>query len=336
MTLGIRKAVHQTVGRQIQQWLNTRIPASSLVRLDHRSIFIFPSRAGGVFLAMLVVLLLAAINYQNNMLYAFTFLLGSVFAVSILHSYRNLAGLVIQFESADGCFPGETAQFRLLLNQGGGRWSDALELRWKQHGEEGFVPHVGEDGLQVSLGYPASRRGLLYPGRLLVQSFYPFGLVRTWTWLDLTAQAPVYPKPVAAPPTPSEGGAEDGESRVVAGSGDYQGLRQYTPGDSLKHIAWKQFAQKGEFFTKEFGSQQGMSQWLDFDDYRGLDLERRLAALAERVVALSAIQQSFGLRLPGIEIGMGTGRGHRDQCLTALALYGFEPAPATRHRQRGS
>ena len=335
MTLASRKTLRQSVEQRMQAWLGIRIPASSFVRLDHRSIFIFPSRAGGIFLAMLVVLLLAAINYQNSMRYSFTFLLGAVFAVSILHSYRNLAGLSVQLESAEGCFPGEVAQFRVRLNQDKGRSSEALELRWKQQGEGDFVPRVDEEGLQVSLGYPARKRGLLCPERLLVQSFYPFGLVRTWTWLDLQARAPVYPKPVEAPPTMNEGGTDEGETRLVRGSGDYQGLRQYTPGDSFKHIAWKQFAHKGEFFTKEFASHHGMSQWLNFDDYRGLDVERRLAALAERVVALCATQQSFGLRLPGGEIGVGSGRAHRDQCLTALALYGIEPMASSVHPRWG-
>ncbi len=325
MALTIKATVRQSVERRMQGWLNIRIPASSSVRLDHRSIFIFPSRAGGIFLAMLVVLLLAAINYQNSMLYAFTFLLGAVFAVSILHSYRNLAGLSVELTSAEGCFPGEDAQFRIQLKQDMGRSSEALELGWKQQGEGDFLAHVGAGAVHVALGHPTRKRGLLRPERLLVQSFYPFGLVRTWTWLDLQAQAPVYPKPVAAPPTINQGGADEGETRLVKGSGDYQGLRQYMPGDSLKHIAWKQFAQKGELFTKEFGSHHGLSQWLAFDDYRGLDVERRLAALAERVVALSAAQQSFGLRLPDREINVGSGRVHREQCLTALALYGVDP-----------
>src|SRR5690606_7124620 len=167
-----------------------------------------------------VVLLLAAINYQNSMLYAFTFLLGSVFAVSILHSYRNLAGLSVQLESAEGCFPGEAAQFRVLLKQDDGRSSAAIELGWKQQGEGSFVPDVDAEGQHLLLTYPTRKRGLLCPGRLLVQSFYPFGLVRTWTWLDLNAQAPVYPKPVAVPPTANEGGEDEGETRLLIGSGD--------------------------------------------------------------------------------------------------------------------
>src|SRR5690606_34681237 len=79
--------VQAAIGRRMAQWLERRMPAAREQTLNYRSIFIFPTRPGLVFLAMLAVLLLAAINYQNSMLYAFTFLLGAVFALSILHCY---------------------------------------------------------------------------------------------------------------------------------------------------------------------------------------------------------------------------------------------------------
>ena len=49
-----------------QRWLDRRIPPSSSVTLDQRRIFIFPSATGFFFFLCLLVMLLAAINYQNN------------------------------------------------------------------------------------------------------------------------------------------------------------------------------------------------------------------------------------------------------------------------------
>jgi hypothetical protein len=36
-------------------------------------------------------MLVAAINYQNNMAFALTFLLANLFVVAVLHSYANLS-----------------------------------------------------------------------------------------------------------------------------------------------------------------------------------------------------------------------------------------------------
>src|SRR5699024_2538312 len=76
-----------------QRWLKKRIPASSQVRLNHRRIFIMPTRAGMGLLLLLLIMLIGAINYQNSLIYAVVFLLGSLFWVGLHHTYRNLAGL---------------------------------------------------------------------------------------------------------------------------------------------------------------------------------------------------------------------------------------------------
>ena len=45
-----------------------------------------------VFGAFLLAMLLAAINYTNNLAFLLTFILGSVAVVSAIHAYANLAG----------------------------------------------------------------------------------------------------------------------------------------------------------------------------------------------------------------------------------------------------
>lgn len=61
-----------------QRWLNRRIPPASSVELNQRRVFILPTRQGGAFGLALLVMLLAAINYQNSLAYGLTFLLLSL------------------------------------------------------------------------------------------------------------------------------------------------------------------------------------------------------------------------------------------------------------------
>ena len=89
-----------------ERWLNQRVPVERAVTLDQRRVFIFPDRAGLVFLAMLAVMLIAAINYQNNMAFALTFLLFSLFIVAILHTFSNLSGLRIEALRGQPTFAG--------------------------------------------------------------------------------------------------------------------------------------------------------------------------------------------------------------------------------------
>ena len=103
------------------RWLGRRLPPSIEVVLTQRRLFIFPSYAGLAFLFMLLVMLIAAINYQNNMAYALTFLLGSVFVVAVHHTFANLHRLKLRFISADSVFPGQQAAFAIRLSASGNR-----------------------------------------------------------------------------------------------------------------------------------------------------------------------------------------------------------------------
>ena len=79
-----------------QQWVNRRIPPAREVTLDQRRIFIFPGKVGFFFGFCLLVMLVTAINFQNNLCYALTFLLATLFMVAILHTFANLSGLTIR------------------------------------------------------------------------------------------------------------------------------------------------------------------------------------------------------------------------------------------------
>ncbi|MFB3115961.1 MAG: DUF58 domain-containing protein, partial [Gammaproteobacteria bacterium] len=79
-------------------------------------IYIMPTRHGLLFGLMLFAMLIGAINYNNSMAYILTFLLGSLSLVTILHTYRNLAGLVINEAPPLPVFSGELAKFPLILD----------------------------------------------------------------------------------------------------------------------------------------------------------------------------------------------------------------------------
>src|SRR5690606_7042062 len=78
-----------------QRWLSRRIPPAPRVTLDHRRIFIMPTRTGATFALVLFLMLLVAINYQNSLAYGLTFLLMSLSVLGILHTYRNVSGLIL-------------------------------------------------------------------------------------------------------------------------------------------------------------------------------------------------------------------------------------------------
>jgi len=59
----------------------------------------------------------------------------------------------------------------------------------------------------------------------------------------------------------------------------------------------------------------------DLEQVPGADLESRLSVMARWIVDAEARGETFGLRLPGLEIPPQPGLQQRRRCLAALAEY---------------
>ena len=153
---------------------NTAQP--SPIILNRRQIFILPTQAGLMFALVLFIMLLTAINYNNSMSYALTFLLGSMAMVSILHTYRQLLGLYIEAGKVVPVFAGETAQFQLWLDNRGKAARYALVWQ-RRRGESLFTLNLGANQ-RVNITIPVStlQRGQIFLERLTVYSRFPLGV----------------------------------------------------------------------------------------------------------------------------------------------------------------
>lgn len=308
-----------------QRWLARRIPPSARVELNHRRIFIMPTRTGGTFALVLLLMLLVAINYQNSLAYALTFLLGSVTVLTILHTYRNLSGLILSAGSARSVFVGEPLLLRLRL-ESAERAHQAIALGWDvSQLQEVDVPGAGL--VEMQIGLPATTRGWLQAPRLRVESAFPLSIFRAWSWLDLQQSVLIYPRPVAGSMPLLKGAqphAEDpGQTTQGPGVDDYQGLKAYQPGDSRRRLHWKAYSRGQGLLIKDFTDVSGHDLCLDFMALGG-DIEERLSRLCYWVLELSQRRQPFALRLPGFLRASGTGDEHREACLQALALFGSQ------------
>tara|TARA_R110001599_G_scaffold353870_1_gene601252 strand:- start:37349 stop:38341 length:993 start_codon:yes stop_codon:yes gene_type:complete len=324
---GRQRGIRTRFRRRLREWVNRRIPPARSVTLDQKRIFIFPSRTGLFFALCLLVMLMTAINYQNNMSYALTFLLATLFVVGILHTYANLSGLTIRALRATPVFPGQQSEFTLQLERGGRREHFALLLKWPKS-TASIVNLVEQDQLRVHLHMAVGNRGWFSPGRLLLESTYPLGLLRCWTWVDLDLCAMVYPQPLASAELPGLATDEpDGAAVPIAGSDDFHGFRDYRHGDSMRQIHWKGMAHGQGVQTKQYNAYASRSAWLDWDMFPGLGAEQRLSHLCYWALQFEGRNEEYGLRLPELAISPGIGERHRDRVLQALALHGIKRRP---------
>ncbi|HSC68077.1 MAG TPA: DUF58 domain-containing protein [Cellvibrio sp.] len=306
--------------RRFYRWIDQRSPRAVQIQLNRKNLYTFPNAAGFLYLAVAAVVWALGTNYQNNLILGTSYLLISIFVVSILHAFANLSGISVRFVAARPAFVGDTVAFVLELNCQHTAGCDNLELRWPG-GETQTVTLNHNEPQQVSVRAPSSERGYLRPGRLLVQSRFPLGIIRCWTWLNLDAVALVYPAPIATdePHAQASDGREDGGTSQRGGD-DFSGLREYQAGDPIKHIAWKQFAQEKGLFTKDYEAFLSAEKWLDWDSLKQPQ-EARLSGFCYWALEYERRQLPYGLRLPGTLLSPAHGEQHQQAVLTALAKF---------------
>ncbi|RKZ34577.1 MAG: DUF58 domain-containing protein [Gammaproteobacteria bacterium] len=306
------------------------------ILLARRNVYILPTRHGLSFAAALCAMLVGAINYNNSLGHMLVFLLASLALVSMLHTYRNLAGLVFRPGRTMPVFAGDEARFALRLGNRGQRPRHQLVLTYARHPQQGkrgracvTVNLTQDESTVVELPVPAPHRGALALGRVTVAGRYPLGLFRAWSYVQLDQIGMVYPRPSGVGQLPLTSTQTERESgKRGSGREDFSGFREYVPGDSPRHVHWKAVARDQGMPVKIFAGASAADIQLRWDDAGGPDIEARLSQLCLWVLEAERQGYRYGLSLPDAELAPSSGDAHRTRALTALALFGSDTGGA--------
>jgi len=303
-------------------------------KLKRQRVYILPTRHGFLLCFALLTMLLGAINYNNSMAYILTFLLGSVYMVCMLHTYRNLAGLIVNGVTPRPVFAGKMATFPLIIDNRGGQLRPALQLElhpsrknkraYKQHHQPVMFNPQANGWQQAGIPIPANKRGLLLLERVMISTCFPLGLFRAWSYIHLSEVCVVYPKPGGIEKFPEPVAAqEQGLEGSKPGTNDFAGFRQYHPGDSIRNIAWKAVAREQPLLVKRFSGEGSHTLMLTWEDVVHLqDIELRLSQLCRWILLADNQGWNYGMEIPGFKTAPSQGVIHRNQCLEALSRFG--------------
>ncbi|TFW17016.1 DUF58 domain-containing protein [Massilia arenosa] len=329
------RAVNESLRRRAGTWLfQLREAEPGEVTLNPRRVFIVPTKAGFGFCLLLLMLLIGSINYTLGLGFALTFTAGMCAVVDMVLTNRNLAWLQLAPGRVPAVFAGEEAGFEVLVRNP--RKADRYAI-WIDFLEAGDPRHVidapAEGSTSVVLALPTRERGWLPAPRVRLITRFPLGLFRAWSYWQPAARALVYPFPEpVAPPLPFVG-TPTPEGYGSAGQDDFAGVRSYQPGDSMRHLAWRQIARHdpalgGALVTKSFEGGSADELVLDFGALPAqLDVEARLSRMARWVLDAEQRALPYAFKLGALEYPPSIGDAHRAACLRALALYGQPGEP---------
>jgi uncharacterized protein (DUF58 family) len=303
---------------RIRRWLPAlargRRPEALPVTLDRNRVYIVPTRAGLGFGVLLATMLIGALNYQNNAALLLTCMLGAALASSMLLTWRELHDLTLRSLHADHGFCDARLPIHLAFADDG-RTRPGLHVAL----DDIEQPCPLQRGVsRATVTAPTEQRGWMPIPRMRFSSTLPFGLFRAWSWITPDQHVLVYPRILGDGQPPARN--DDPRERTTGGD-EFASLREYHPGDPIRHVAWKASARHDHLLVREFDrAAPGQPLRFDWRDLSGIDRETRISRLAGWVCGAYAAGHAWTLVLEDRRaLGPGSDAAHYHHCLTELA-----------------
>lgn len=311
------------------RYLHQSIPRATNTTLTQKKLFILPTKSGLGFLCVAVLIWVLGTNYENNLALVFSYFLIALFLVAIIHTFSNMHQLQLSFVESEPGFAEQSTRVTLKLIPGP-KDRIAINIGWPKEQRQ-IVTLPANESVALELFVTCKQRGWYRPPRLIIKSTYPLGLWRCWSHIDLNIRVLTYPKPLACMlPTNQIIGDIEGKQQRIDGEDSFNQLNQYRQGDSIKHIAWKNFAQGRGLYTKNYSANVSNKLWLNWYSFKEDESETRLSKLTYLAIQADRNHQTYGLKLPHSSIAPNSGHTHLTQVLQALALF----EPSSRYSQQ--
>ena len=140
-------------------------------KVEHQRIYILPTRRGWAFLAALLLMLIASINYALSLGYALCFLLTGLFAATLLHTYKNLSGIVVQHMSAGDAFAGDKLPFYLKVHNPSSTDRHGLNLITANNRSDN-IAIASLESTEVTISFNTIKRGSVSYTHLTLPTIY--------------------------------------------------------------------------------------------------------------------------------------------------------------------
>jgi uncharacterized protein (DUF58 family) len=188
--------------------------------------------------------------------------------------------------------------------------------------------HAGEEA-RAAYRFPTERRGRFEVGPLRVTLTDPFGLVERTQFVLSTEEVIVYPRVRDVLPPPEMGGLDlDREQPNVRSriepSGDFHTLRDYAPGDDLRHVHWRSTARRGHLMMRQNEARRRTPVLVLLDVRPGAydrpSFERAVEACASIVSAIDRTDRPVEVMLSTGRLIGAAGRRHLGTVMDELAV----------------
>lgn len=296
-----------------------------------------PTRRGFGLLISAVLLFFIGTNSQAGWLFILAALVAGAAIASALLSPSMVRGLEIERRAPEEILAGDDVAVELIArNTHRRRTLLSVLVRDRFLSESAsFIPSIGPgEVLRLPSLRAGARRGIYEATPIVLSSSAPFGALEARKTIPTTGRTIVFPRIVPIDWLPEIASAsrplDAASQRAQKGIGhDFLGVREYSPGDSLRHVHWPTTARTGKVMVREFEQEVPrrmgiiVDTWGDVDGPDESALDTACAAAASAAALASRDQHPLALAatIGGAADALGDAR--LEEALTWLA--GLQP-----------
>jgi len=249
------------------------------------------TREGMVYLAAVGVLILAAVNTGNNLLFMVLACSLAGILVSGVLSRVVLTGIDLKFDLPEHIFAEQPVLAELELRNEKQTWP-SFSLRVVGESKNAaaeiltrpvyfpYIPRLGAARQKVELIFP--KRGVYLQDAFGIRTRFPFGFFEKTRKVESNIEIVIYPRVTPADQFYEVLPLLSGEmASYFRGRGhELHSLRDYQPTDSARFVDWKITAKTGRLMVREFAREDERRVMLVLDPFLGPP-RAELGALAE-------------------------------------------------------
>ncbi len=284
----------------IDAWLSKRFRVAGQTRLNQSKILIFIFGQGYVYVALILISFMAGINYANNLILGFCFLIAAILWMSFYITFKQLHELDIEIIYPEVGQLEQHVGLQLHITQ------PHAALRYLKIQADGLTQTLAVQQSQQVLQlyfYPQQRGYFEFP-TIKIYSSYPFGLVRAWSYLYLSQGVWIAPK-VDHLTQLSQQHAHSNSDELE----EFRELRHFVDGDAIQLVSWKHAAQGQGLLVKVFDHQQDQQHiHIDYVHIAAANHEQKLSIMMAMLERCEQCQCGYRLSLPKAQLPFGQGQ----------------------------
>lgn len=293
------------------RWLHLRFRYTGVRTLKQNEVLVFIYQQGYLYLVLILITFIAGINYANNLILGFCFLISAILCISFYLSFKQLHAVTLQVVVDEVGKVNEAFKVKIILQQ---ERNNPKYLNFKT--DDQLQTFLFEEKQQsFELTFIPTQRGKFEIPPIQIYSTYPLGLVRAWTYIYLTETYWIAPQAKAF--------TQNLQSYSNTGEPDldeFKELRTFKLGDSLQSISWKQAARGQGLFVKQFEDLMDTHvMQIEYSKMPSADHEEKLSFMMELVDQCEHTQTPYSIILPHAQTENGVGEQYYIHIKTLLA-----------------